>query len=114
MNRLVHDKDLTALASHPNNSDILIVGSKNEILLWDLRAPTQIVKKYSKPIGQVQSLLFVDENEFLSSGDVVSQESALYSIVAWDLKTTATLSQQIFHVFFLLIFFSMHEFFIRN
>lgn len=54
-------------------------------------------KLYQKPVGLVQDILFLNENEFITSGDAVTRESALYSIVVWDFNSTAQLSDQIYH-----------------
>ena len=47
---------------------------------------------------KVQDILFINEREFVSSGDVVSKDSAQYAIQVWDLRSTACVSNQIFHV----------------
>jgi len=46
----------------------------------------------------MQDILFINDNEFISCGDVVSKESAENSIIVWDFKTTSSISNQIFHV----------------
>jgi hypothetical protein len=46
----------------------------------------------------VQDILILNDNEFATSGDVTSKDSAEYSIMVWDFKSTARLSNQIFHV----------------
>jgi WD40 repeat protein len=48
-------------------------------------------------MNQVQDVLFLNDEEFVSSGDVVSKDSAAFSIMAWDYESTAVLSNQIFH-----------------
>ena len=57
----------------------------------------QITKK-------TQDILFLNEKEFAVCGDVVSKESALHSIMVWDFESTASISDQIFHVFINLIY----------
>ncbi len=49
---------------------------------------------------KVQDLLFLNENEFISSGDVIFKESAEYALMVWDFETSAVLSNQIYHVCF--------------
>lgn len=46
----------------------------------------------------MQDIEFINDKEFISSGDVVFRESAEYSIMVWDYETNAVVSNQIFHV----------------
>ncbi len=43
-------------------------------------------------------MLFLNENEFATSGDVVFRESAEFSIMVWDYQTGAVVSNQLYHV----------------
>lgn len=98
INRLKYCSPLSALANHPADENMVIIGAKNEILAWDKRTNKQSRSyKYKSFIGQTQDLLFLNENEFISCGDVVCKESAENSLIAWDSKTAAYISNQIFH-----------------
>ena len=70
INRLKHDNILTSLCSHLVDENIVVCGSKDKVIAWDVRTP-KIAKIYKSMMGQVQDLLFLNEKEFLSSGDIV-------------------------------------------
>ena len=120
MSRLEYKSLLTAVQSIDQTPKSVLIGAKGEIIEWDTRTAKQS-KTFKSHIGQVttepstlsfdnfnskrirshskvQDLAFLNENEFVSAGDNVSKESAQFSLVVWDLKTTAILSNQIFHV----------------
>ncbi|XP_074657908.1 WD repeat-containing protein 25-like [Tubulanus polymorphus] len=91
---------VTCLKLHPGSGDnVFVLGSKDVIHCWDKRTPKTPVKnfKYKFTFGQVQDLLFTDGgNTLFSCNDVVSRDSADRNIMAWDFRTTAVLSQQIY------------------
>lgn len=86
----------SAIVPHPHNPNIYLIGSKNIIYTWDSRT-NNTIKQYKLQMGQVQDLLFINEKEFISSGDVVARESAHLAVVVWDFDSQASLSNQIFH-----------------
>ncbi len=96
---------LSAVCNHPSNENIKLIGSKNEIYAWDTResatkasnGQTKPAKTFKSFMGQIQDLVFLDDERFASSGDIVSKDSAEYSIMVWDYASTAVLSNQIFH-----------------
>jgi WD repeat-containing protein 25 len=85
----------SAIASHPYNPNIYLIGSKNIIYSWDSRV-NKTTKQYKLQMGQMQDLLFINEKEFISSGDVVAKESAHLALVVWDFESQVSLSNQIY------------------
>lgn len=98
INKLCHSDLLTSLCIHPNDENLALIGSKNEILLWDTRTD-KISKKYKAKsyIGLIQDIIFLNNAQFVTSGDVISRDSSEYSILVWDFDSTAIMSNQIFH-----------------
>ncbi|RNA24559.1 WD repeat-containing 25 [Brachionus plicatilis] len=98
LSKYCHADILTSVCAHPKDEHLALLGSKNEILLWDTRT-SKISKKYKAKsyLGLIQDILFLDDTQFVSSGDVLSRDSAEYSILVWDFDSTAILSNQIFH-----------------
>lgn len=59
----------------------------------------QVVRSYKATIQQTLDILFLQEgSEFLSSTDASSRDSADRTIIAWDFRSSAKISNQIFHV----------------
>ncbi len=54
--------------------------------------------------------MFISDTEFVVCGDVVSKESAQHSIMIWDFKSTAVISDQIFHEKFVPTCLKKHPF----
>ena len=52
INRFNHDKLLTAVATHSTDEHIVMVGSKDEIIAWDIRE-NKPSKLYKSSFGQV-------------------------------------------------------------
>ena len=96
MSKISCDNILTAISSHPLNNDIYLLGSYNCVYAWDTRT-SQICKKYESKMNQVQDILFINDSEFVTSGDVVFRESAEYALMVWDYATTAVVSNQLYH-----------------
>ena len=71
INRFNSESVLTSVATHLVDENIVICGSKNKIFAWDTRTAAKPAKIYKSSMGQVQDLLFINEKEFISSGDVV-------------------------------------------
>ncbi|KAM5176375.1 WD repeat-containing protein 25 isoform 3-T4 [Callospermophilus lateralis] len=58
----------------------------------------QVVRGYKATIQQTLDILFLQEgSEFLSSTDASTRDSADRTIIAWDFRTSAKISNQIFH-----------------
>ena len=70
INRLEHDNILTSVCSHLVDENIVLFGSKDKIIAWDVRTP-KAAKIYKSTMGHVQDLLFLNEKEFVSCGDIV-------------------------------------------
>ena len=65
----------------------------------DRRPLLQVVRSYKAAIQQTLDILFLQEgSEFLSSTDASSRDSADRTIIAWDFRSSAKISNQIFHV----------------
>lgn len=59
----------------------------------------QVVRSYKATVQQTLDILFLREgSEFLSSTDASSRDSADRTIIAWDFRSSAKISNQIFHV----------------
>lgn len=59
----------------------------------------QVVRSYKATVQQTLDILFLQEgSEFLSSTDASSRDSADRTIIAWDFRSAAKISNQIFHV----------------
>uniref|UniRef100_A0A8B9J5D7 Uncharacterized protein n=1 Tax=Astyanax mexicanus TaxID=7994 RepID=A0A8B9J5D7_ASTMX len=74
------------------------------ILLIELKFSTllyfffKVIRTYTSRIQQTLDILFLGEGrEFMTSTDMVSQDSADCTLIAWDFTTTAKVSNQIFH-----------------
>lgn len=70
VNRLRHDFILTSVATHLTDENMIICGSKDKVISWDVRT-SKPAKVYKSSMGQVQDLLFLNEKEFVSCGDIV-------------------------------------------
>ncbi|XP_040598431.1 WD repeat-containing protein 25 isoform X2 [Mesocricetus auratus] len=58
----------------------------------------KVVKGYKATIQQTLDILFLQEgSEFLSSTDASTRDSADRTIIAWDFRTAAKISNQIYH-----------------
>ncbi|XP_060037037.1 WD repeat-containing protein 25 isoform X1 [Erinaceus europaeus] len=89
---------ITALKFHPKDHNVFLCGGfSSEIKAWDLRAG-KVVKGYKAAIQQTLDILFLQEGtEFLSSTDASSRDSADRTIIAWDFRSSAKISNQIYH-----------------
>ncbi|ESP02854.1 hypothetical protein LOTGIDRAFT_64760, partial [Lottia gigantea] len=99
INRLVHEGYVSCCKYHPLDTNIIITGSTNKLVLWDLRTPNKSTSKfhYKEKIGQIQDVMF-DQNgrTIFTCSDVVDQNSSDRNIMAWDYTTGAVLSNQIY------------------
>ncbi|XP_048392984.1 WD repeat-containing protein 25 isoform X1 [Stegostoma tigrinum] len=95
----VHNEcQVTCLAFNPENQNIFLSGGfSSTVRAWDTRN-CKVVNEYSAGIQQTLDILFLPGGrEFLTSTDAVSRDSADRTIIAWDFKTSAKISNQIFH-----------------
>ncbi|XP_007942747.1 WD repeat-containing protein 25 [Orycteropus afer afer] len=92
------DFRITALKFHPKDHNLFVCGGfSSEIKAWDVRTG-KVVRGYKATVQQTLDILFLHEGtEFLSSTDASSRDSADRTIIAWDFRTSAKISNQIFH-----------------
>uniref|UniRef100_G1TA84 WD repeat domain 25 n=1 Tax=Oryctolagus cuniculus TaxID=9986 RepID=G1TA84_RABIT len=74
--------------------------SKSHMLLSTSMDKTfKVVRGYKATVQQTLDILFLQEgSEFLSSTDASTRDSADRTIIAWDFRSSAKISNQIFHV----------------
>ncbi|XP_048342465.1 WD repeat-containing protein 25 [Sphaerodactylus townsendi] len=86
------------LKFHPADPNVFICGGFSpEVKAWDIRM-CKAIKEYKAAVQQTLDIMFLPEGkEFFTSTDVVSQDSADRTIMAWDFQTGAKISNQIFH-----------------
>ncbi|XP_043839550.1 WD repeat-containing protein 25 [Dromiciops gliroides] len=89
---------ISTVKFNPNEPHIFLCGGFSpEIKAWDTRS-CKVIKVYKASVQQTLDILFLrDGNEFLSSTDSVSRDSADRTIIAWDFHSAAKVSNQIFH-----------------
>uniref|UniRef100_A0A2K6GU89 WD repeat domain 25 n=2 Tax=Propithecus coquereli TaxID=379532 RepID=A0A2K6GU89_PROCO len=92
------DFRVTALKFHPKDHSIFLCGGfSSEMKAWDIRTG-KVVRRYKATIQQTLDILFLGEGcEFLSSTDASTRDSADRTIIAWDFRTSARISNQIYH-----------------
>lgn len=92
------DFRITTLKFHPKDHSIFLCGGfSSEIKAWDIRTG-KVVRGYKATIQQTLDILFLQEgSEFLSSTDASTRDSADRTIIAWDFRSSAKISNQIFH-----------------
>uniref|UniRef100_A0A8C2W303 WD repeat domain 25 n=1 Tax=Chinchilla lanigera TaxID=34839 RepID=A0A8C2W303_CHILA len=92
------DFRITTLKFYPKDHNIFLCGGfSSEIKAWDVRTG-KVVRGYKATIQQTLDILFLQEgSEFLSSTDASTRDSADRTIIAWDFRTSAKISNQIFH-----------------
>ncbi|XP_028920062.1 WD repeat-containing protein 25 [Ornithorhynchus anatinus] len=89
---------VSTLKFHPSEPNIFLCGGFSpEVKAWDMRN-CKVVRVYKAAAQQTLDILFLrDGNEFLSSTDSVSRDSADRTIIAWDFCSAAKISNQIYH-----------------
>lgn len=92
------DFRVTTLKFHPKDHSLFVCGGfSSEIKAWDIRTG-KVVRSYKATVQQTLDILFLQEgSEFLSSTDASSRDSADRTIIAWDFRSSAKISNQIFH-----------------
>lgn len=59
----------------------------------------KVVKTYKAAVQQTLDILFLGGGtDFITSSDCVSRDSADRTLIAWDYRSTAKISNQIYHV----------------
>ena len=85
---------------------IMIVMIMMMIMTMLIFTSTKVVSKYQDYFGQVQDLIFLPGGEeFISAAEVVRRNATDKGIMAWDFKSTAVLSNQIYQVCYNLVCF---------
>ncbi|XP_072895764.1 WD repeat-containing protein 25 isoform X1 [Hemitrygon akajei] len=98
VNSFCNEFQITCLAFSPTNQNVFLSGGFSSVVkAWDTRS-CKVVNEYNAGIQQTLDILFLPGgNEFLTSTDAVSRDSADRTIIAWDFQTSARISNQIFH-----------------
>ncbi|KAG7259701.1 hypothetical protein CRUP_017139 [Coryphaenoides rupestris] len=86
------------VAIRPGDEQVFLCGGYSPVVkAWDTRV-SKTVKTYTASVQQTLDILFLaGGTEFISSTDSVSRDSAERTLIAWDYRTTARLSNQIYH-----------------
>ncbi|XP_056266840.1 WD repeat-containing protein 25 isoform X1 [Pseudoliparis swirei] len=87
------------VAPHPSSPEVLLCGGySSTVKAWDSRS-CKVVKEYKAGIQQTLDILFLRGGvDFITSSDCVSRDSADRTLIAWDYRTTAKVSNQIYQV----------------
>ncbi|KAM6913204.1 WD repeat-containing protein 25 [Xenentodon cancila] len=82
----------------PSSPEVFLCGGYSSVVkAWDSRS-CKVVKVYKAGIQQTLDILFLKGGEeFITSSDCVSRDSADRTLIAWDFQTTAKVSNQIYH-----------------
>ncbi|KAF8774774.1 WD repeat-containing protein 25 [Argiope bruennichi] len=88
---------VSSIAIHPVIEDVILFGTKNAILGFDLRVNSSLpVRTFLSKCEEVLDIAFLNKNEFVCSTNVVSHDSADRTIMVWDFNSGAIMSNQIF------------------
>ncbi|XP_075047999.1 WD repeat-containing protein 25 [Mixophyes fleayi] len=89
---------ISAVRFNPSDPNIFICGGFSPVIsAWDVRTD-KVIRQYKAAVQQHFDFLFLPGgNEFVSTTDSVSRDSADRTIIAWDFATAAKISNQIFH-----------------
>ncbi|CAH2328224.1 WD repeat-containing 25 [Pelobates cultripes] len=92
------DFKVSVVRFQPQDLNVFLCGGFSpELKAWDIRME-KAIHTYKAAVQQHFEILFLPGgNEFLSTTDSVSRDSADRTIIAWDFGTTAKISNQIFH-----------------
>uniref|UniRef100_A0A3B3TJS4 WD repeat-containing protein 25-like n=1 Tax=Poecilia latipinna TaxID=48699 RepID=A0A3B3TJS4_9TELE len=83
---------------HPGSPDVFLCGGHSSVVkAWDSRC-CKVVKTYKAAVQQTLDILFLrGGTDFITSSDCVSRDSADRTLIAWDYRSTAKISNQIYH-----------------
>ncbi|KAH3854758.1 WD repeat-containing protein 25-like [Dreissena polymorpha] len=99
VNRFHHPGFVTCARFHPVEGRHFVTGTNNVIMRWDVRTPSQPVQtyKYKDNIGQIGDIVFNMEGSVMfSCSDLVCRDSADRNLMAFEVKSGVTLSNQIY------------------
>nr|XP_054758333.1 WD repeat-containing protein 25-like [Lytechinus pictus] len=93
-----HSSYVTCIKWHPTDPHMFISGSYGSTMYcWDTRTGS-IVHQYAGKLGQILAVEFINNGtEFVATCDTVSRDSTDRTIMVWDTKTAALLSNQLYH-----------------
>lgn len=94
-----HQSYVTSVQVCPDDEEIFLTGSKDIVAAWDSRIqPTSAIMKYKSTCGQILDIVFLPGGRaFLCSSEIVSRDSSDRTLMAWDWRSGALLSNQIYH-----------------
>ncbi|XP_054715347.1 WD repeat-containing protein 25-like [Uloborus diversus] len=88
---------VTSIEIHPYMTDVLLCGTRNAILGFDLRVNSKLpIRTFFSKCEEVLDIAFIDENEFICTTNFVSRDSADRTIMVWHFGSGAILSNQIY------------------
>ncbi|XP_006632457.2 WD repeat-containing protein 25 [Lepisosteus oculatus] len=89
---------VTCLSFHPRDPNVFLCGGFSpEVKAWDVRS-CKVVRGYQAGVQQTLDIQFLaGGQDFVTSTDSVSRDSADRTLIAWDFQTTAKVSNQIYH-----------------
>ncbi|OQS01447.1 WD repeat-containing protein 25-like [Achlya hypogyna] len=92
------DHRFTAVAIHPTDANVVLVGDANgSILSWDLRGSS--IRAFGRSCGEVLALAFLpgtDHLQFISSSTVTKTSAVEKAVLVWDYESGATVSKPIY------------------
>ncbi|XP_078796720.1 WD repeat-containing protein 25 isoform X2 [Oryzias latipes] len=96
--KLNNEFKVMCVALHPSNPSVVLCGGySSAVKAWDSRS-CKVMKVYKAGVQQTLDILFLRGGEdFITSSDCVSRDSADRTLIAWDYQTTAVLSNQIYN-----------------
>lgn len=97
LSKLKHNSHVTALAVHPEDTNILLTGnSKSELHRWDLRCSKQVTE-YRGAGGAILDILFLkDGDQFVASSDIERRSGCSQSMNVWDCHSGVVLASQLY------------------
>ncbi|XP_033127484.1 WD repeat-containing protein 25-like [Anneissia japonica] len=93
-----HSSSITCLQFHPTEHNLFLAGTYGSaIYSWD-RSSGKMVNEYKGKFGEVLDMEFLSSgSEFASSSSIVGRDSANRTIMIWDFRAAAVISNQLYH-----------------
>uniref|UniRef100_A0A8C4TB04 WD repeat domain 25 n=1 Tax=Erpetoichthys calabaricus TaxID=27687 RepID=A0A8C4TB04_ERPCA len=97
LEKLRNEFKITCLSFLPGDQNIFVCGGFGpEVKAWDTRIG-KVIRSYKARVQQTLDILFLPEGqEFVTSSDCVSRDSADRTLIAWDFQTASKISNQIY------------------
>lgn len=91
------DQIVSVVKFHPQECHLFLAGgTKGTLRLWDIRA-NKVTSEYLRGLGPIMDTdISYDGKHFVSSSDVSQTNSSEKSIVVWDVRTQAPISNQVY------------------